>query len=215
MRNSARRDTPLPEAALAAALILCFLIFPFIGGSSDMFGRILIWGLFGLGFDLLFGYTGLLSFGQAAFYGTGGYVSAWLLTTHTLGNVWLSLAIGTIAAGIWGVIVGWLALRRIGIYFAMITLAFGQISYFLENSPLSQWTGGENGLPGVPVPHLGHFAFTSGWRMDLLVGAIFLAGFALARRIVQSAFGAILRAIRDNTARAEALGHAVGRYKLA
>jgi branched-chain amino acid transport system permease protein len=219
MRNSARRDTALPEAALAAGLVACFLIFPFIGGSSDMFGRILIWGLFGIGFDLLFGYTGLLSFGQAAFYGTGGYVCAWLLTTHTLGNVWLCLVIGTLAAGVWGVAVGWLALRRVGIYFAMITLAFGQISFFLENSPLAQWTGGENGLPGVPVPHLAfgpwRFAFTSGWRMDLLVGALFVAGFALARRIVHSAFGAVLRAIRDNAGRTLALGHAVGRYKLA
>ncbi len=219
MRSFAGRDTALPEAALVAGLVAGFLVFPFVGGSADMFGRILIWGLFGLGFDLLFGYTGLLSFGQAAFYGTGGYVCAWLLTTHTLGDVWLCLVIGTLAAGVWGLAVGWLALRRVGIYFAMLTLAFGQISFFLENSPLAQWTGGENGLPGVPVPHLDfgpwHFAFTSGWRMDLLVGGVFVAGFALARRIVHSAFGAILRAIRDNAGRTLALGHAVGRYKLA
>ncbi len=212
---AARANSVLPETALLAALVCFFLVLPFIGGSADMFGRIMIWGLFGLGFDLLFGYTGLLSFGQAAFYGTGGYVCAWLLTTHTLHNVWLSLIIGTIAAGIWGLAVGWLALRRIGIYFAMITLAFGQISFFLENSPLALWTGGENGLPGVPVPHLGHFAFTSGWRMDSLVGFFFLAGFALARRIIHSPFGAVLRAIRDNANRTLALGHAVGRYKLA
>ncbi len=219
MRDLARHGTPWPEAALAVCLVGCFLIFPFIGGSADMFGRILIWGLFGLGFDLLFGYTGLLSFGQAAFYGTGGYVCAWLLTTHTLGNVWLCLVIGTLAAGIWGLAVGWLALRRVGIYFAMITLAFGEISFFLENSPLARWTGGENGLPGVPVPHLAigswHFAFTTGWRMDLLLGLFFLAGFALARRIVHSTFGAVLRAIRDNADRTQALGHAVGQYKLA
>lgn len=213
--SSAWAKAVLPEGALAVALVGGFLVLPFIDGSADMFGRIMIWGLFGLGFDLLFGYTGLLSFGQAAFYGTGGYVCAWLLTTHTLGNVWLCLFIGTLAAGLWGVVIGWLALRRVGIYFAMITLAFGQISFFLENSPLAQWTGGENGLPGVPVPHLGHFAFTSGWRMDLLVGFFFLAGFALARRIVHSPFGAVLRAIRDNAGRTLALGHAVGRYKLA
>jgi branched-chain amino acid transport system ATP-binding protein/branched-chain amino acid transport system permease protein len=208
-----------PEAALAAALLAGFMVFPFIGGSSDMFGRILIWGLFGLGFDLLFGYTGLLSFGQAAFYGTGGYVCAWLLTTHTIANVWLALVIGTLAAGVWGMLVGWLALRRIGIYFAMITLAFGQISFFLENSPLAQWTGGENGLPGVPVPHLGFgphaIAITSGWRMDLLLGMVLLAGFAFARRVVHSPFGAVLKAMKDNADRALALGHAVRPYKLA
>jgi branched-chain amino acid transport system permease protein len=219
VRSSARGEGFLPEIVLAAGLIVGFLVLPFIGGSADMFGRIVIWGLFGLGFDLLFGYTGLLSFGQAAFYGTGGYVCAWLLTTHTLGNVWLSLIIGTLAAGVWGMVVGWFSLRRIGIYFAMLTLAFGQISFFLENSPLAQWTGGENGLPGVPVPRLTfgtvNFAFTSGWRMDLLVGVVFVASFALARRIVHSAFGAVLRAIRDNSNRTLALGHAVGRYKLA
>ena len=99
----------------------------------------------GIGFDLLFGWTGLLSFGQAAFFGTGGFVAAYLLVYHVISSVWLALAIGTIAAGVFGMLVGWLAVRRIGIYFAMITLAFGQMSFFLENSPLSAYTGGENG----------------------------------------------------------------------
>ena len=117
--------------------------------------RVLDWGILGLGFDLLFGWTGLLSFGQAAFYGTGGFVAAYLLVNNMLDSVWIALAIGTVAAGLFGLVVGWLAVRRIGIYFAMITLAFGQMSYFLENSPLSAYTGGENGLPGVPVPQLG------------------------------------------------------------
>src|SRR5690348_17833672 len=110
--------------------------------------RVLDWGILGIGFDLLFGWTGLLSFGQAAFFGTGGFVSAYLLVYHVIGSVWLALAVGTIAAGVFGLIVGWLAVRRIGIYFAMITLAFGQMSFFMENSPLSAYTGGENGIPG-------------------------------------------------------------------
>ena len=97
----------------------------------------------------------MLSFGQAAFYGTGGFVAAYLLVNNIIGSVWIALLIGTIAAGLFGLVVGWLAVRRIGIYFAMITLAFGQMSYFLENSPLSAYTGGENGLPGVPVPAIG------------------------------------------------------------
>ena len=131
-------------------------------GSVDLFTRILIWGIFGLGFDLLFGCTGLLSFGQAAFYGTGGFVTAYLLTSGTLGNVWLAMAIGIAAAMAFSVFVGFLALRRVGIYFAMITLAFGELSYFLENSPLAKWTGGENGLPGVPAPsiHIGGFDYS-------------------------------------------------------
>ena len=145
----------LPELSLVAVLVILPFILPHIGGSFDMMERMLDWGILGLGFDLLFGWTGLLSFGQAAFYGTGGFVAAYLLLNNIIASVWIALAIGTIAAGMFGVVVGWLAVRRIGIYFAMITLAFGQMSYFLENSPLSDYTGGENGLPGVPVPRLG------------------------------------------------------------
>src|SRR5580693_9094334 len=128
---------------------------PHLGGSFDFMERTLDWGILGIGFDLLFGWTGLLSFGQAAFYGAGGFVAAWLLVNHIIGSVWIALAAGTIAAGVFGLLVGYLAVRRIGIYFAMITLAFGQMAYFLENSPLSAYTGGENGLPGVPVPSIG------------------------------------------------------------
>ncbi len=101
-----------------------------------------------------------------------------------------------------GLVVGWLAVRRIGIYFAMITLAFGQMAYFLENSPLSAYTGGENGLPGVPVPNLGTLHIQPGISMYWLLAAFFFVGFILARRILHSPFGMILRAIKDNAARA-------------
>ena len=209
----------LPELSLAVVLVLLPLVLPHIGGSFDLMERILDWGLLGLGFDLLFGWTGLLSFGQAAFYGTGGFIAAYLLVNNIVGSVWIALAIGTVAAGAFGLLVGWLAVRRIGIYFAMITLAFGQMSYFLENSPLSAYTGGENGLPGVPVPQLGWGDFAirlePGLPMYGLLAVLFLIGFFLARRITHSPFGAVLRAIKQNTARATMLGHAVPRYKLA
>ena len=209
----------LPELSLVAVLVILPFVLPHIGGSFDMMERILDWGILGLGFDLLFGWTGLLSFGQAAFYGTGGFVAAYLLLNNIIASVWIALAIGTIAAGIFGVVVGWLAVRRIGIYFAMITLAFGQMSYFLENSPLSNYTGGENGLPGVPVPRLGlgNFAvrLEPGLPMYGLLAVFFFVGFFLARRITNSPFGAVLRAIKQNTPRAVMLGHAVPRYKLA
>jgi branched-chain amino acid transport system permease protein len=213
------RSDLLPALALAVALLLMPVVFPYIGGSFDMMERVLDWGILGLGFDLLFGWTGLLSFGQAAFFGTGGFVAAYLLVNHIIGSVWLALIVGTIAAGVFGLLVGWLAVRRIGIYFAMITLAFGQMSYFLENSPLSNYTGGENGLPGVPVPRLGFgesaYAITPGLRMYGLLAVLFFVCFLLARRITKSPFGVILRAIKENTARAVMLGHAVPRYKLA
>jgi branched-chain amino acid transport system permease protein len=208
-----------PELALAIVLVAMPFVFPHVGGSFDFMERTLDWGILGIGFDLLFGWTGLLSFGQAAFYGTGGFIAAYLLLNNILGSVWLALAIGTIAAGLLGLVVGWFAVRRIGIYFAMITLAFGQMTYFLEFSPLRDYTGGENGLPGVPEPTLGFGAYAfrihTGQPMYWLLAAFFFVCFVVARRIVHSPFGAVLRAIKENTARAAILGHAVPLYKLA
>jgi branched-chain amino acid transport system permease protein len=205
----------LPELALAALLIAAPFVLPHVGGSLDMLQRILNWGLLGLGFDLLFGATGLLSFGQAAFYGAGGFVSAYLLVNNIISSVWLALLIGTLIGGVLGLIIGWLAVRRIGIYFAMITLAFAQMGYFLENSPLSAYTGGENGLPGVPVPSIGAVRIQPGLPMYWLLAAFFFVGFLLARRILHSPFGAVLRAIKENTLRVALVGHSVPAYKLA
>ncbi|WP_244528319.1 branched-chain amino acid ABC transporter ATP-binding protein/permease [Tardiphaga sp. OK245] len=208
----------LPELAVLCTLIVAPIVFPHLGFSTDLLTRVLNWGLIGLGFDILFGLTGLLSFGQAAFFGVGGFVSAYLLVSHTIDNVWLALAIGTVAAGLFGLFVGWFAVRRIGIYFTMITLAFGQMAYFIENSPLSDFTGGENGIPGVPVPVLGFGAsairISAGMPMYILFAVIFFLGYVLARRIVGSPVGAILLAIKENTGRVAMLGHNVPAYKL-
>jgi branched-chain amino acid transport system permease protein len=209
----------LPEGIVAFLLIVLPFGFAAAFSSVDLLSRILLWGLFGIGFDLLFGYSGLLSFGQAAFYGTGGFVTAYLLTSHTLGNVWLAMFAGVLAASLFSLVVGFLALRRVGLYFAMITLAFAQLSYFVENSPLAGWTGGENGLPGVPYPviHLGplYFAFSNSWRIYELIATLFFAGYVLARFIVRSPVGAVLSGIRQNADRTAALGHSVPGYKLA
>ncbi|WP_414716887.1 ATP-binding cassette domain-containing protein [Tardiphaga sp. 37S4] len=208
----------LPELAVLCTLIVAPIVFPHLGFSTDLLTRVLNWGLIGLGFDILFGLTGLLSFGQAAFFGVGGFVSAYLLVSHTIDSVWLALLIGTIAAGLFGLLVGWFAVRRVGIYFTMITLAFGQMAYFIENSPLSDYTGGENGIPGVPVPVLGFGAsairISAGMPMYVLFAVIFFLGYVLARRIVGSPVGAILLAIKENTGRVAMLGHNVPAYKL-
>jgi branched-chain amino acid transport system permease protein len=208
----------LPESAVFLTLIAAPVVLPHLGFSTDMLTRVLNWGLIGLGFDILFGLTGLLSFGQAAFYGVGGFVTAYLLVSGALGSVWLALLAGTAAAGVFGLLVGWLAVRRIGIYFTMITLAFGQMAYFIENSPLSNYTGGENGIPGVPVPVLGFgehaIRISAGLPMYVLFAVIFFAGYVLARRIVGSPVGAILLAIKENTGRVAMLGHNVPAYKL-
>ncbi|MGE5145390.1 MAG: ABC transporter permease subunit [Candidatus Eiseniibacteriota bacterium] len=207
-----------PELLTALILIAAPLLGPLIGANYDVLGRIAIWGLFGLGFDLLFGFTGLLSFGQSAFYGTGGFITAYLLTRGVIGNVMLGLAIGTIGAALVGVVIGMIALRRTGIYFAMITVAIAETFFFLENNPLSHWTGGENGLPGVPAPHFNlgfvDIQIKAGWSMYGFLAVMFFLGLLVARRIALSPVGHILTAIRDNPLRAAAVGHSIQLYKL-
>ena len=209
----------LAELALLAVLAVAPVLLPPLGFSHDLLARALNWALFGLGLDILFGLAGLLSFGQAAFYGMGGFVAAYLLVSGTIQSVWLALLVGTVSAGVLGLAVGWLAVRRIGIYFAMITLAFGQMAYFIENGPLSDYTGGENGIAGVPVPVLGFGTYavriTAGLPMYALLAAAFFLGFVLARRIARSPVGLILRAVKENTGRVAMLGHDVSAYKLA
>ncbi|WP_022722587.1 ATP-binding cassette domain-containing protein [Rhodopseudomonas sp. B29] len=213
-----RARTFLPEFAVLLTLIIAPTVLNPLGFSTDLLTRVLNWGLIGLGFDILFGLSGLLSFGQAAFYGVGGFVTAYLLVSGTIGSVWLALLIGTLAAGLFGLVVGWFAVRRVGIYFTMITLAFGQMAYFIENSLLTTYTGGENGIAGVPVPVLGFgdhaIRVTAGLPMYVLFAVIFFVGYVLARRIVRSPVGAILIAIKQNTGRVAMLGHNVPAYKL-
>src|SRR5215510_3912224 len=127
------------EGLTAAALIAVPFVLPHFGFSSTTINRILVWGLFGIGFDILFGYTGLLSFGQSALYGTGGMVAAYLLTRAGFPHVVTALVIGMVVAAFVGYLVGLMALRRTGIYFAMITVAIGEMFYFIEFNPLSEW----------------------------------------------------------------------------
>jgi branched-chain amino acid transport system permease protein len=208
----------LPQLVMIAFLIAFPYAIPYVGASLDTANRILDWGLFGLGFDLLFGFTGLLSFGQAAFFGAGGFVACYMLIADVTDNAVLALLVGTVAAAAFGVLIGALSLRRAGIYFAMLTLAFGEMFYFLDISPLSRWTGGENGLAGVPTPRLdfGLFAIDIGSTLGIywLLAIIFFVGFWFALRVTRSSFGAVLRAIRDNGERAAAVGHDVPKYKL-
>jgi len=209
----------LVETLTAIGLLLAPFVLPYLGFAPNTVNRILVWGLFGIGFDILFGYTGLLSFGQSAFYGTGGFVAAYLLTRTGFSYVVLALIIGMVAAGAVGYLVGLIALRRTGIYFAMITVAIAEVFYFVEFNPLSEWTGGENGLPGVPTPTLNlGFAslhFTTGWSLYQFIAVCYFVGIVIGLRIVRSPVGAILRAIRDNPLRAAALGHNIHGYKLA
>jgi branched-chain amino acid transport system permease protein len=213
--NKRRRLVLLALAALC--LVLAPFVLPELGAAPNTVNRILVWGLFGLGFDILFGYTGLLSFGQSAFYGTGGFVAAYLLTRAGFPYVIPALVIGMVVAAIVGYLIGILALRRTGIYFAMITVAIAEIFFFVEFNPLSDFTGGENGLPGVPTPSfdLGFTTlhFTSGWSLYPFLALCYFVGLLIALRIVHSPVGAVFTAIRENPLRAAAVGHNVLAYK--
>ncbi|MGH8820113.1 MAG: ABC transporter permease subunit [Rhodoferax sp.] len=208
----------LVEILTAFGLIVAPFVLPHLGFTPTTMNRILIWGLVGIGFDLLFGYTGLLSFGQSAFFGSGGMVAAYLLTQTAFSNTIVAVILGTIVAGAIGYVVGLIALRRTGIYFAMITVAIAEVFFFVEFNPLSAFTGGENGLPGVPQPNLSlgftSIQFTSNLSMYAFFAFWYFVGLVIALRIVRSPVGLLLRAIRDNPLRAQALGHDIHRYKL-
>lgn len=172
---------------------------------------ILCWALFAVAVDLLLGYTGLLSFGHAAFWGTSAYATG--LIAINLGWPFpLAVLAGAVAAAVLAVPIGYLAVRRTGIYFAMVTLAFAQMIYYIAN----EWrivTRGENGLQGVPRELFG-LDLSDEFYFYYAALPIVLAGLFLAWRIVHSPFGRVLVAIRDNPARARALGYPVHRYKL-
>jgi branched-chain amino acid transport system permease protein len=208
----------LIEILTAAGLIAAPFILPHLGFTPTTINRILVWGLFGIGFDILFGFTGLLSFGQSAFFGTGGMVAAYLLTVANFRYGTVALLTGTVAAAVVGYLVGLIALRRTGIYFAMITVAIAEVFFFVEFNPLSDFTGGENGLPGVPAPSLflgfTTIKFDTDWMMYSFLAFWFFVGIVIALRLVRSPVGTVLRAIRENPLRAAAVGHNIHSYKL-
>ena len=198
--------------AIATAVGLAVaLAAPFIGYPVFLM-KLLCFGLFACAFNLLIGFTGLLSFGHAAFFGSAGYVTGYMLRDKGL-PVELAILIGVGASALIGLVMGALAIRRQGIYFSMITLALAQMVYFAaERAP---FTGGEDGLQGVPRGNLlGMIDLTNDVTLYYVVLAIFIAGFALIVRTVHSPFGQVLKAIKENEPRAISLGFDVDRYKL-
>jgi branched-chain amino acid transport system permease protein len=173
--------------------------------------KLLCYSMFACAFNLLLGYTKMLSFGHAAYFGSSAYVTGWLATVHGWGTIESILA-GVAASMLLGLVIGAIAVRRQGIYFAMITLALSQLVFFVCLQ--AQFTGGENGLQGIPRGSLFGAGLGRDQTMYYFVLAIFAAVFALIRRIVHSPFGQVLKAIRANEARAVSLGYKVDRYKL-
>ncbi|ERG96635.1 branched-chain amino acid ABC transporter permease [Haloquadratum walsbyi] len=193
-------------------------------GYQNLAALMLIWAIFAIGFDLLLGYTGLLSFGHAAFWGGGAYVAG-IVSLRVSSDPIVMVAAGTIFAVLFAWVLGYLSLRRGGIYFSVLTLAFAQMLYYMSAAPLASLTGGENGLTGIDVsPLFGSFHLDSelpmlagellGTWMYAFVGVITIAAVGIAYRILNSPYGMVFRAIRENEQRAKFIGLNVWRYKL-
>jgi branched-chain amino acid transport system permease protein len=199
---------------VAASAFLAF--FPWLMPYEALAINILILGLYALGFNLLFGYTGLLSFGHAAFLGAGAYGTGIAMVRY--GVPWIqAAAVGIILAALFAAAIGFLAIRTRGIYFAMVTLALSQCVYYLFYQAVD-WTGGENGLRGINLSLIS----IAGWVADFrnptikyyVVLAFVIGALGVFSRILNSPFGAVLEAIRENEARARACGYDVARTKL-
>jgi len=188
------------------------LLVPFIGLYPVFVMKLLCFAIFACAFNLLLGFTGLLSFGHAAFLGSAAYATGWLVKSLEWAPQWAVLGGVAVAAAV-GLVVGMIAIRRQGIYFAMITLALAQMVYFVFLQ--APFTGGEDGLQGVPRGELfGLISLQSDTVMYYVVLTVFVLAFLLIWRIVHSPYGQVLKAIRENEPRAISLGYQVDRYKL-
>ncbi len=178
---------------LAAVVVLPLVLRPAIASE------IWIFAILGLGLNLLLGYTGLLSFGQATFFGSAAYVAGWLLKHYGI-NVFLALGTGVFVGAASAAAVGYLCVQRSGLYFIMLTFALNQLFYFVAY----QWTsvtGGEDGMPGIPRPAFLGIDFGDPLAYYVFVSALFLVSLWIMKRIVESPLGRILQAIRENEVR--------------
>src|SRR3954466_10904218 len=185
---------------LIAVAALPFVLRPAIAAE------IWIFAIFGLGLNLLLGYTGLLSFGQATFFGSAAYVAGYLLKHYAIG-LFAALAVGVGMGALSALLVGCLCVQRSGLYFIMLTFALNQLFYFIAY----QWTsvtGGEDGMPGIPRPEF----LQDAYAYYAFVSLLFVLALWAMRRIVGSPLGKILQAIRENEQRAEAVGYDAPRF---
>jgi branched-chain amino acid transport system permease protein len=201
-----------PTRLTYLALLALLLLAPVLGLYPVFVMKLLCFALFACAFNLLLGFTGLLSFGHAAFFGSAAYITGWLIKAQNWTPEFGLLA-GALGAGLIGLVVGLVAIRRQGIYFAMITLAIAQMVFFVCLQ--APFTGGEDGLQGVPRGNLfGLIPLASDTAMYYFVALIFVLCFMAISRIVNSPFGQVLKMIRENEPRAISLGYEVDRYKL-
>ena len=239
MQHAAAPVVPVVQASHEKGQIVAFAVMVAVLVVAPAFiypvflMKALCFALFACAFNLLIGYGGLLSFGHALFFGWAAYVTAHMAKVGTIQlpypvgwRMWewlviplppltpeLAILVGTAVAALLGLVAGWLAIRRQGIYFAMITLALAQMMFFFAVQ--APFTGGEDGIQGVPRGRLfGLIDLRNDLTMYVFVAVVFLAGFLLIYRIIHSPFGEVLKAIRENEPRAISLGYKTERYKL-
>lgn len=201
-----------PANIFYIALFTAALAAPWAGVYPVYLMTLFCFAIFACAFNLLLGYGGMLSFGHAAYFGFSSYTTAWLVTSQGWSTL-PAIGVGMLAALALGLVIGLIAIRRSGIYFAMITLALAQLVYFVCLQ--APFTGGENGLQGVPRGSLlGLVSLKSDITMYYFVLAALVAVFLFIQRVVSSPFGQVLKAIRENEPRAISLGYNVNRYKL-
>jgi branched-chain amino acid transport system permease protein len=193
-----------------AALVLLALL-PLVVPYTAIATMILIMSIFAIGYNLLLGYTGLMSFGHGAFYGVGAYAAGFTLLGGF--SVWLAIAAAVVLAALAGLVIGYLSLRRSDIYFALLTLAFSQVLYFIALQARA-YTGGDDGLIGIPVSRLLGFDLSQPFEMYYCALAFFALCSYVARRLVNAPFGKAMQAVRENEDRATACGYDTHGIKL-
>jgi ABC-type branched-subunit amino acid transport system permease subunit len=231
MLNMSRKDLTLFLGFTAAVLTMPLWLAPFGAAYPDLLQRFMIYGIFAVGFNILFGLTGYLSFGHAAFFGVGSYTAVWSFKLLTLDAI-PAMIFAILVSGLFALVIGYLCLRRSGIYFSILTLAFAQMSYNLAYSVLTPITNGETGLQltlndarvvdaavgygyvGQPVPTL--FGFSLGGFTGFYFCAFFLiVAFFIAQRVAGSPFGMMLKGIKSNQTRMHYTGFNTRPYALA
>lgn len=192
--------------------LLLAIFFPYMAPYTALASEILIFALFAMAYDLVLGYAGMLSFGHAAFFGLGAYTTG-IVLIRVYPSVLLALLAGVIISSLGALCVGFLSIRRRGIYFTMLTLAFAQMFYFMAFKWTSL-TGGDDGLQGVPRPSLGPLDLSSEIVLYYFILFVVLLSMAVGIRVINSPFGKTLQALRENKDRAMSIGYNVNRFRL-
>ncbi len=218
MRSFLAAWTPPPMLGMFALFLVLPALLPWVGGYTYLGTEVMIWAIFALGYNLLLGYTGLPAFGHGAFLGLGGYFLGMSQKWWT-GGLWLPLLIGMLGAAACGAVVALFVARKRGIYFSLLTIAFGIMFWFMV-FVLDDWTGGEDGLTGinrlaVAIPGILQIPLRDNLTFYYFVYGFFVATTIILWRIVRSPFGQVIQAIKQSENRARALGYNTARYQWA